>query len=42
MLLPAMTGSGASVFTIARTGADDTVVVMRAPAAGAVSLLSML
>src|SRR3989338_3153773 len=42
MLLPAFTGSGASVFEIVRTGADETVVVIEAPATGAVSLLSML
>src|SRR6266487_4637916 len=40
MLAPAFTGSGASVFEIARTGTDDTVVVITAPATGAVSLLS--
>src|SRR2546428_234094 len=42
MLLPAFTGSGASVFDRVKDGDDDTVVVMAAPAAGAVSLLSML
>src|SRR5713101_817798 len=41
-LASAFTGSGASVLEIARTGADDTVVVIGAPATGAVSLLSML
>ena len=41
MLLPAFTGSGASDFEIDRTGSVDTVVVMAAPAIGAVSLLSM-
>jgi hypothetical protein len=42
MLLPAFTGSGASVFEIVSTGADDTVVVIAAPFVGAVSLLSTL
>src|SRR5258706_384033 len=42
MLLPAFTGSGASVLLMFMTGADDTVVVIAAPAVGAVSLLSML
>src|SRR5438094_686010 len=42
MLLPAFTGSGESVLLMLRTGADDTVVVIAAPAVGAVSLLSML
>src|SRR3989442_9341141 len=42
MLLPAFTGSGASVFEIVRTGADVTVVVMAVPATGVVSLESML
>src|SRR6185503_10016917 len=42
MLLPATTGSGASVFEMVNTGADDTVVVTAAPLTGAVSLLSML
>src|SRR5947208_3410332 len=41
MLLPAGTGSGASVFERVRTGDDDTVVAIAAPAVGAVSLLSM-
>ena len=41
-LLPALTGSGASVFDRVKTGDDDTVVVMAVPATGAVSLLSML
>src|SRR5437867_12228974 len=31
MLLPAFTGSGASVFAIARTGADVTVVLASGP-----------
>src|SRR2546425_338603 len=42
MSLPALTGSGASPFAIDRTGADDTVVGMAAPATGAVSVESML
>src|SRR5437870_1477887 len=42
MPAPAFAGPGASVFEIARTGDDDTVVVITAPATGAVSLLSML
>src|SRR5262245_56646970 len=42
MLLPAFTGSGESAFEMVITGADDTVVVMEAPAVGVVSLLSML
>src|SRR5882672_7883890 len=42
MFAPAFTGSGASVLEIARTGSDDTVVVIAAPAVGGVSLLSML
>src|SRR3990172_7711390 len=42
MLLPAFTGSGASVFVMVKTGADETVVEMEAPAVGAGSLLSML
>src|SRR5438093_222722 len=42
MLLPALTGSGASVFDRVKTGEDETVVVMAAPAAGVVSLESML
>src|SRR6266850_2376589 len=41
MLLPATTGSGASVLLMLNTGIDDTVVVIAAPAIGAVSLLSM-
>src|SRR2546428_12208141 len=41
MLLPAFTGSGASVLEIVRTGEDETVVVMAAPATGVVSLESM-
>src|SRR2546425_861810 len=41
MLLPALTGSGASVFDRVKTGDDDTVVVMAVPATGAVSLQSM-
>src|SRR5882672_2658297 len=42
MLLPAFTGSGASVLLMFITGAEDTVVVIAAPAVGAVSLLSTL
>src|SRR5256885_14693392 len=42
MLLPAFTGSGASVLEIVKAGEDETVVVMAAPAAGVVSLESML
>src|SRR5437016_4264735 len=42
MLVPAGTGSGASLFEMDRIGEEVTVVVMAAPAAGAVSLLSML
>src|ERR1041384_1948134 len=42
MLDPAFTGSGPSLLEIASTGDDVTVVVSAAPAAGAVSLLSML
>src|SRR5882672_11526544 len=42
MLLPATTGSGASVLPTLSTGLDDTVVVIAAPAVGAVSLQSML
>src|SRR5207249_1828332 len=42
MLLPALIGSGASVFDRVKTGDDDTVVVMAVPAAGVVSLESML
>src|SRR6185503_4103359 len=42
MLLPATTGSGASVLPMLSTGLDDTVVVIEAPLTGAVSLLSML
>src|SRR6267143_1522990 len=42
MLAPAATGSGASVLEIVRTGEDETVVVMAAPANGVVSLESML
>src|SRR5215510_10436968 len=41
MLLPALTGSGASVLLMVITGADDTVVVMAAPLSGAVWALSM-
>src|SRR5438093_860699 len=41
MLLPAFTGSGASAFVIARTGAVDTVVGAIPPATGAVSFESM-
>src|SRR3989442_11714332 len=41
MLLPALTGSGASAFAIDRTGADDTVVGTIPPATGAVSVESM-
>src|SRR5258705_312792 len=42
MLLPATTGSGASVLLMFMTGADDTVVVTAAPLVGAVCALSML
>src|SRR6185503_2554439 len=42
MLLPAFTGSGASVLLMFITGADDTVVVTAAPLVGAVCVLSML
>src|SRR6185436_14584053 len=42
MLAPATTGSGASVLPMVSTGADDTVVVIAAPAVGAVCALSML
>src|SRR5882672_12867059 len=42
MLLPAFTGSGASLFERVRTGRDETVVAIAVPAVGAVSLLSML
>src|SRR5882672_5425530 len=42
MLLPAFTGSGASLFERVRTGRDETVVAIAVPARGAVSLLSML
>src|SRR5881296_46307 len=42
MLLPAFTGSGASVFEMVSTAVDATVVVTAAPVVGAVSLLSML
>ena len=38
MLLPATTGSGASVFEMVRVGVADTVVVTAAPDTGAVSL----
>src|SRR5436309_1478192 len=41
MSLPALTGSGASAFAIARTGADETVVGAIPPATGAVSFESM-
>src|SRR3989442_14605844 len=41
MLLPALTGSGASVLVIARIGAEVTVVVSSAPATGPVSVLVM-
>src|SRR4029077_3569429 len=37
MLLPAFTGSGASVFEMISTGVDATVVVTAAPLTGAVS-----
>src|SRR5467141_3396977 len=40
--VPATAGSGASLFAMFSMGSDVTVVVMAAPAAGAVSLLSML
>src|SRR2546426_1184846 len=42
MVAPAFTGSGASTFEMLRTGNEETVVVMAAPAAGVVSVLSML
>src|SRR5438093_884868 len=42
MLLPALTGSGASVLESVKTGDEDSVVVRGVPATGAVSLLSML
>src|SRR5882762_6124473 len=42
MFAPEFTGSGASVFEILSTGDEVTVVVIAAPATGAVSLLSML
>src|SRR5947199_957024 len=42
MFAPATTGSGASVFEMFRVGVEATVVVIDAPAVGAVSLLSML
>src|SRR5437867_122511 len=42
MLLPAFTGSGASVLEIVKAGEGEPVVVMAAPAAGVVSLESML
>src|SRR3989442_889698 len=38
---PATAGSGASVLEMLRIGSDVTVVVIAAPATGAVSLLSM-
>src|SRR5439155_153806 len=41
MSLPALTGSGASAFAIASTGADETVVGATPPATGAVSFESM-
>src|SRR2546427_468658 len=41
MLLPALTGSGASPLEMARTGLEVTVVLMTPPAAGAVSVESM-
>src|SRR2546426_8648905 len=42
MLLPAFTGSGASVLEIVKAGEEEPVVVRAAPAAGVVSLESML
>src|SRR5436309_3020227 len=42
MLLPATTGSGASVFEMVRVGAEDTVVVSFGPVCGNASLLSMV
>src|SRR5947199_197955 len=39
--VPATAGSGESVLPMLRIGSDVTVVVMAAPATGAVSLLSM-
>src|SRR3989442_1451791 len=42
MLLPASSGAGASVFERVKNGDEDTVVVMAAPATGAVSLPTML
>src|SRR5437667_191631 len=42
MLPPALTGSGASALEIARTGADETVVVIAAPLTGPVSFELML
>src|SRR3989442_657770 len=42
MLLPAFTGSGASVLEMPRTGSEATVVVSSAPATGPVSVLVML
>src|SRR6266699_6567474 len=41
MFAPALTGSGASVLEIARTGAEVTVVVSSAPGTGPVSVLVM-
>src|SRR6185503_937023 len=42
MLLPATTGSGASVLPMLNTGADVTVVVASGPVAGRLSLLSRI
>src|SRR2546426_259375 len=42
MVLPAATGSGASVADTVRTGAEGTVGVMAAPLTGDVSAASML
>src|SRR5438093_1368062 len=41
MLLPAFTGSGASVCSVERSGGDETVVGAIPPATGAVSFESM-
>src|SRR5436309_628224 len=42
MVLPAATGSGASVFDRVRTGAEVTLVVAFGPVCGSDSLLSMV
>ncbi len=42
MLLPALTGSGASALEMASTGADETVVVTAAPLTGPAFELVML